>query len=153
MIHSISPCYVFIPAMSAYSFTIHHLASRLPSILHASCMGSDQDQGECCSPCARHYSCFSCSDRCEDTSPIRGGDTWYSGAIVRDAHTKVGGDRGGADGSEREREIKRVNNADTKGVTLRARVISLEVVETWLHGIVKDERKARERIERPLGLV
>ncbi|GKD58957.1 hypothetical protein Tco_1296466 [Tanacetum coccineum] len=53
----------------------------------------------------------------------------------------------------REREIERVNNVDTKGVTLRARVISLEVVETWLHGIVKDERKARERIERPLGLV
>ncbi|GKD58027.1 hypothetical protein Tco_1295536 [Tanacetum coccineum] len=26
--------------MNAYSFTIHHLASRLPSILHASCMVS-----------------------------------------------------------------------------------------------------------------
>ncbi|GKB71753.1 hypothetical protein Tco_0933165 [Tanacetum coccineum] len=33
------------------------------------------------------------------------------------------------------------------------RVRSLEVVETWLHGIVKDEREARERIERKLGLV
>ncbi|GJT65629.1 hypothetical protein Tco_1017109 [Tanacetum coccineum] len=40
MMHSISPCYVFIPAMSAYSFTMHHLTSRLPSILHASCMVS-----------------------------------------------------------------------------------------------------------------
>nr|GEV83049.1 hypothetical protein [Tanacetum cinerariifolium] len=29
--------------MSAYSFTMHHLASRLPSILHASCMGSFRD--------------------------------------------------------------------------------------------------------------
>ncbi|GJY36634.1 hypothetical protein Tco_0422012 [Tanacetum coccineum] len=33
------------------------------------------------------------------------------------------------------------------------RVRSLEVVETWLHGIVRDEREARERIERQLGLV
>ncbi|GKC43449.1 hypothetical protein Tco_1061171, partial [Tanacetum coccineum] len=33
------------------------------------------------------------------------------------------------------------------------RVRSLEVVETWLHGIVKDEREARERIECQLGLV
>ncbi|GJR18754.1 hypothetical protein Tco_0967281 [Tanacetum coccineum] len=40
MIHSISPCYISIPAMSAYSFSKHHLASRLSSILHASCMVS-----------------------------------------------------------------------------------------------------------------
>ncbi|GKC29126.1 hypothetical protein Tco_1036420 [Tanacetum coccineum] len=38
MMHSISPCHVFIPAMSAYSFTMHHLASCLPSILYASCI-------------------------------------------------------------------------------------------------------------------
>ncbi|GJS14614.1 hypothetical protein Tco_0409086 [Tanacetum coccineum] len=43
MMHSISPCHVFIPAMSAYSFTIHNLASCLPSILHASCMVSYKD--------------------------------------------------------------------------------------------------------------
>ncbi|GJY99534.1 hypothetical protein Tco_0516964 [Tanacetum coccineum] len=41
MMHSISPWHVFISAMSAYSFTMHHLASCLPSILHASCMVSD----------------------------------------------------------------------------------------------------------------
>ncbi|GKD73802.1 hypothetical protein Tco_1332084 [Tanacetum coccineum] len=35
MMHSISPCHIFIPDMSPYSFTTHHLASRLPSILHA----------------------------------------------------------------------------------------------------------------------
>nr|GEY72490.1 hypothetical protein [Tanacetum cinerariifolium] len=28
------------------------------------------------------------------------------------------------------------------------RVRSLELIETWLHGIVRDEREARERIER-----
>ncbi|GKD74513.1 hypothetical protein Tco_1332795 [Tanacetum coccineum] len=43
--------------------------------------------------------------------------------------------------------------AESEGITLRARVRSLEVVETWLHGIVKDEREARARIERQLGLV
>ncbi|GJU44885.1 hypothetical protein Tco_1202151 [Tanacetum coccineum] len=43
MMHSISPCHVFIPAMSAYSFTMHHLASCLPSILHTSCMVSYKD--------------------------------------------------------------------------------------------------------------
>ncbi|GJZ00843.1 hypothetical protein Tco_0518272 [Tanacetum coccineum] len=48
---------------------------------------------------------------------------------------------------------ERANRAETEGVTLRARVRSLEVVETWLHGIVKDKREARERIERQLGLV
>ncbi|GJV09618.1 hypothetical protein Tco_1351159 [Tanacetum coccineum] len=31
------------------------------------------------------------------------------------------------------------------------RVRSLEVVETWLHGIVKDEKEALERIKRQLG--
>ncbi|GJY96681.1 hypothetical protein Tco_0513591 [Tanacetum coccineum] len=40
MMHSISPCHVFIPAMSAYSFTMYHLASCLPPILHAFCMVS-----------------------------------------------------------------------------------------------------------------
>nr|GEU42101.1 reverse transcriptase domain-containing protein [Tanacetum cinerariifolium] len=43
MTHSISPCHVFIPAMSAYSFTIHHLASCLSFIPHASCMVSYKD--------------------------------------------------------------------------------------------------------------
>ncbi|GJZ10500.1 hypothetical protein Tco_0545259 [Tanacetum coccineum] len=43
MMHSISPCHVFITAMNAYSFTMHHLASLLPSILHASSMVSYKD--------------------------------------------------------------------------------------------------------------
>ncbi|GKE26721.1 hypothetical protein Tco_1442105 [Tanacetum coccineum] len=43
MMHSISPCHIFIPAMSAYSFTIHHLASCIPSRLHVSCMVSFKD--------------------------------------------------------------------------------------------------------------
>ncbi|GJY11173.1 hypothetical protein Tco_0379358 [Tanacetum coccineum] len=78
--------------------------------------------------------CFSCSDRCEDTGPTRGGDRRYSGAIAKDAHTEVGGDQGGAADSERER----ANRAETEGITLRARVRSLELIETWLHGIVRD---------------
>ncbi|GKE46803.1 hypothetical protein Tco_1478061 [Tanacetum coccineum] len=43
MMHSILPCHVFILAMSAYSFSIHHLASCIPSRLHASCMVSFKD--------------------------------------------------------------------------------------------------------------
>ncbi|GKA57727.1 hypothetical protein Tco_0756915 [Tanacetum coccineum] len=35
MMHSISPCHIFIPATSSYSFIMHHVASHLPSILHA----------------------------------------------------------------------------------------------------------------------
>ncbi|GJZ17453.1 hypothetical protein Tco_0553576, partial [Tanacetum coccineum] len=37
--------------------------------------------------------------------------------------------------------------------TLRARIGSLETTETRLRNTVKDERKARARIERHLGLV
>ncbi|GJU68240.1 hypothetical protein Tco_1254499 [Tanacetum coccineum] len=62
---------------------------------------------------------------------------------------KVGGDQGGVEGSKRERAYM----AKTKRITLRARVRSLEAVETWLHGIVRDEREARARIELQLGLV
>ncbi|GKB10617.1 hypothetical protein Tco_0844540 [Tanacetum coccineum] len=43
------------------------------------------------------------------------------------------------------REI--IDMAKTEGITLRARVRSLEVVETRLHGIVRDEREARARIK------
>ncbi|GKF56743.1 hypothetical protein Tco_0167083, partial [Tanacetum coccineum] len=88
-------------------------------------------------------------DRCKDTGPTRGGDRRYSGAITRDAHTEVGGDRGGAADSERERASK----AKTEGITLRSRVRSLELMETCFHGIVRDEREARERLEHQLGLI
>ncbi|GJW72166.1 hypothetical protein Tco_0129083, partial [Tanacetum coccineum] len=50
---------------------------------------------------------------------------------------------------QRERE----EVSKIKRITLRASVRSLEVVDTWLRGIVKDEREARARIERQLGLV
>ncbi|GKA26169.1 hypothetical protein Tco_0712278 [Tanacetum coccineum] len=43
MMHSISPSHIFIPATSAYLIVMHHLALRLPSILHASCMVSYKD--------------------------------------------------------------------------------------------------------------
>ncbi|GJR97579.1 hypothetical protein Tco_0269753 [Tanacetum coccineum] len=47
----------------------------------------------------------------------------------------------------------RANKAETEGITLRVRVRSLELIETWLHGIVRDEREAREKMERQLGLI
>ncbi|GJZ27581.1 hypothetical protein Tco_0571834 [Tanacetum coccineum] len=43
---------------------------------------------------------------------------------------------------------ERANKAETEGITLHARVRSLELIETWLYGIVRDEREACERIER-----
>ncbi|GJY48698.1 hypothetical protein Tco_0438654 [Tanacetum coccineum] len=36
---------------------------------------------------------------------------------------------------------------------IQKRVRSLELIETWLHGIVRDEREARGRIQRQLGLI
>ncbi|GKE79704.1 hypothetical protein Tco_1549704 [Tanacetum coccineum] len=48
---------------------------------------------------------------------------------------------------------ERASRAETEGITLRARVRSLELMETWFHGIVRDEREARERMERQLGLI
>nr|GEU39318.1 putative reverse transcriptase domain-containing protein [Tanacetum cinerariifolium] len=92
-------------------------------------------------------SCFSCNDRYEDISPTRGGDRRYSGSITRDAYTEVGGDRGGATDPER------ASRAETDGITLRARVRSLELMETWFHGIVRDEKEARERLECQLRLI
>ncbi|GJS77086.1 hypothetical protein Tco_0726967 [Tanacetum coccineum] len=47
----------------------------------------------------------------------------------------------------------RANKAETEGITLCARVRSLDLVKTWLYGIVRDEREARERIECQLGLI
>ncbi|GKE87025.1 hypothetical protein Tco_1564500 [Tanacetum coccineum] len=43
MMHSISPCRIFITAMCAYSFTMHHRTSCVPFILHASYMVSYKD--------------------------------------------------------------------------------------------------------------
>ncbi|GJZ49993.1 hypothetical protein Tco_0604183 [Tanacetum coccineum] len=48
---------------------------------------------------------------------------------------------------------ERASRAEIEGITLRARVRSLKLIETWLHGIVKDEREAHERIECQLGLI
>ncbi|GJR31494.1 hypothetical protein Tco_1107726 [Tanacetum coccineum] len=49
----------------------------------------------------------------------------------------------------RERE----NRAETEGITLRARVRSLKLIETWLYGIVRDKREAHKRMGRQLGLI
>ncbi|GKB62337.1 hypothetical protein Tco_0918523 [Tanacetum coccineum] len=56
---------------------------------------------------------------------------------------------------EEELRVQRERSevAETERITLHARVRSLKVVETWLRGIVRDEREARARIECQLGLV
>nr|GEW44831.1 hypothetical protein [Tanacetum cinerariifolium] len=53
----------------------------------------------------------------------------------------------------RHGERERASRAETEGITLRARVRSLDMMETWLHGIVRDEREARERLKCQLGLI
>ncbi|GJW64427.1 hypothetical protein Tco_0116311 [Tanacetum coccineum] len=45
------------------------------------------------------------------------------------------------------------NVAEAERITLYTRVRSLEIIETRLRNIVRDERKARARVERHLGLV
>nr|GEU82283.1 putative reverse transcriptase domain-containing protein [Tanacetum cinerariifolium] len=47
----------------------------------------------------------------------------------------------------------RSSRAETEGITLHARVRSLELMETWFHGIVREEKVARKRLERQLGLI
>nr|GEX04372.1 RNA-directed DNA polymerase, eukaryota [Tanacetum cinerariifolium] len=139
--------------MSAYSFTMHYLASCLPFILHAFCMVSYKDDlyklllvQVMAAPTIPVSAEENLRDPIDirDTGPTRGGDRRYSGAMNRDAHTEVGRDRGGAADSERER----ANRVETEGITVRARVKLLELSETWLHGLVRDEKEARERMER-----
>nr|GFB45069.1 hypothetical protein [Tanacetum cinerariifolium] len=48
---------------------------------------------------------------------------------------------------------ERASKAETEGITLRARVRSLKLMETWFHGIVRDDRDASERLEHQLGLI
>ncbi|GJU15913.1 hypothetical protein Tco_1143879 [Tanacetum coccineum] len=58
---------------------------------------------------------------------------------------------------EADRELRvqgeRADVVEAERITLRARVRSLEIIETRLHNIVRDGRKAHARIERHLGLV
>ncbi|GJR34451.1 hypothetical protein Tco_1210135 [Tanacetum coccineum] len=153
MMHSISPCHVFISVMSAYSFTMHHLASRLPSILHASCMVSYKDD---------LYKLLLVQVMAAPTIPISakenlGDPIEIRVDVVHPVPVIVVAFPAATRWEEIEEELltlrERENRAETEGITLRARVRSLEVVETWLHGIVKDEREARERIKCQLGLI
>nr|GEU73617.1 RNA-directed DNA polymerase [Tanacetum cinerariifolium] len=61
-------------------------------------------------------------------------------AVVFPAATVVVGDQGEATDFERERE--RANRTETEGITLYSRVRSLELIETCIYGIVRDEREA-----------
>ncbi|GKE79881.1 hypothetical protein Tco_1549881 [Tanacetum coccineum] len=164
--------------MCAYSFTMHHLASYLPFIMHASYMVSYKDD---------LYKLLLVQVMAAPTVPVSAkenlGDpidikvdiihpelvavvTFPAATVVRTLalHEEV-------IGGIQERLLKmpilrwedieeelltlreRANRAETKGITLRARVRSLELIETWLHGIVRDEREAREKIKHELGLI
>ncbi|GJU75826.1 hypothetical protein Tco_1272896 [Tanacetum coccineum] len=165
MMHSISPCHIFIPAMCAYSFTMHHLASCLPFILHASCMVSYKDD---------LYKLLLVQVMAAPTIPVSAEENLrdpidirvdiihpepvaaiaFPAAIVVRTLARHGEVIGGIQErllemptqmwEEIEEELltlrKRANRAEIEGITLRARVRSLELIETWLHGIVRDER-------------
>ncbi|GJS02825.1 hypothetical protein Tco_0319333 [Tanacetum coccineum] len=135
--------------MSAYSFTMHHLASCLPSILHTSCMVSYKD--DLYKLLLVHVMVaptipVSAEENLEDLIDIRM-DIIHLELIAAVAFPAVTVVRTLA------RHGERANRVEIEEITLRARVRSLELIETWLHGIVRDEREARERMERQLGLI
>ncbi|GKG12438.1 hypothetical protein Tco_0346675, partial [Tanacetum coccineum] len=78
-------------------------------------------------------------DRCDDTSPTRGGDTRYSRAFARGAHT------GGFEGLR-----DRVDVAEAENASLRAMIRTMEAVETVLRN---HKRQARIEIECQLASV
>ncbi|GKC36938.1 hypothetical protein Tco_1049322 [Tanacetum coccineum] len=151
MMHSISPCHIFIPAMCAYSLTVHHLTSCLPFILYASCMASYKDDLYkllLMQVMAVPTIPISAEENLEDPIDIRMNIihpepvavvAFPAATVVRTL--------------ARHEEVKGASRAETEGITLRARVRSLELMETWFHGIVRDEREARERLEHQLGLI
>ncbi|GJV97789.1 hypothetical protein Tco_1549366 [Tanacetum coccineum] len=133
-----SPCFmVFIPAMSAYSFTIHHLASRLPSILHASCMVSCKGD---------LYKLLLVQVMAAPTIPVSVEENLGDPILIR---------------------VNVVHPAPVAIVVFPTatvvrtlaqhreviRGIQEQFLEMPTQSIVKDEREACERIERQLGLV
>ncbi|GKB74134.1 hypothetical protein Tco_0935546 [Tanacetum coccineum] len=132
--------------MCAYSFTMHHLASRLPSILHASCMVSYKDD---------LYKLLLVQVMAAPIIPVSAKENLGDPIDIRMNFIHQEPDT--VRWEEIEEELltlrERANRAETEGITLRARVRSLELVETWLHGIVRDEREAHERMKSQLGLI
>ncbi|GKF84757.1 hypothetical protein Tco_0249655 [Tanacetum coccineum] len=131
---------------------MHHLASLLLSILHASCMENLGDPIKI---------------RVDVVHPAPITTVAFPAVTIMRTLARheevIGGiqERLVEMPTQRWEEIEeelltlreRANRAETEGITLRTRVRSLELVETWLHGIVMDEREAHERIERQLGSI
>nr|GEX42183.1 hypothetical protein [Tanacetum cinerariifolium] len=135
--------------MCAYSFTMHHVASCLPFILHASCMVSYKDD---------LYKLLLVQVMAAPTIPISADENLRDpiDSRVDIIHLEPVADRllemPTQSWEEIEEELltlrERANKAETEGITLRARVRSLELIETWLHGIVRDDWRLLELIAR-----
>nr|GEX42184.1 hypothetical protein [Tanacetum cinerariifolium] len=157
--------------MCAYSFTMHYLASCLPFILHVSCMVSYKDylyKLLLVQVMAAPTMLISADENFGDPIDIRvdiihlehvAAVAFPVETVVRTLarHEEVIGgiqdrllEMPTKSWEEIEEELltlrERANKAETEGITLHAKVRSLELIETWLHGIVRDERESRERI-------
>ncbi|GJY27310.1 hypothetical protein Tco_0402036 [Tanacetum coccineum] len=143
MMHSISPCHIFIPAMCAYSFTIHHLASCLPFILHASCMVSYKDDLYkllLVHVMAAPTVLVSAEENLGDPIDIRV-DIIHPEPVVAVAFP--------AAAVEELTALRfRVDIAEVENASLRARIKTTEKKNTH-----NRERHAREKMERQLGLI
>ncbi|GKD29908.1 hypothetical protein Tco_1240686 [Tanacetum coccineum] len=157
---------------------MHHLASCLPFILHASCMVSYKDDlykllllQVMAAPTIPFFAEENLGDsidiRMDIIHPEPVTVVAFPAATVVRTLTRHGEVIGGIQErllkmpiqrwEEIEEELltlrERASRAETEGITLRARIRSLELIETWFHGIVRDEREACERMERQLGLI
>nr|GEV20400.1 hypothetical protein [Tanacetum cinerariifolium] len=153
MMHSISPCHIFIPTMCAYSFIMHHLASCLPSILYASCMLSYKDDLYkllLVQVMAAPTIYVSDEENLGDPIDIRM-DIIHPDPVPVVAFPT-------ATVEEIKEELLTLRERAQVGLRQRGslyalEVRSLELIETWFHGIVREESEARERLERQLGLI
>ncbi|GJR69851.1 hypothetical protein Tco_0015916 [Tanacetum coccineum] len=148
MIHSISSCHVFIPAMSAYSFTMHHLASRLPSMLWLhliilSLLRRLRDPIDIrvdiihLEPVAAVA--FPVTTVVRTLAQTRGGYTGHAGAFVKSAYTK-----------DLIALRFRVDIAEAENASLRARIKTTEAIDKVTRN---HERQARIKIEQQLATV
>ncbi|GJT73654.1 hypothetical protein Tco_1032940 [Tanacetum coccineum] len=169
MMHSISPCHIFIPAMCAYSFTMHHLASCLPFILHASYMVSYKDD---------LYKLLPVHVMAAPTIPVSAeenlGDpidikmdiihlepvvvvAFPAAVVVRTQSQHVEAMRGihehllGVPIQEEQTALRfRVDIAEAENASLRARIKTTEAIENITRN---RERQARIKIEQQLVVV
>nr|GEW68706.1 hypothetical protein [Tanacetum cinerariifolium] len=163
MIHPISPCHIFIPAMCAYSFTMHHLASCLLFILHVSCVVSyknDLYKLLLVHVMAAPTILVSAEENLGDPIDIRV-DIIHPEPVAAVAFPAAGGGGGAIRGIHEQllgvpiqEELTAlrfwVEIVETENASLRARIKTTEAIEKITHN---RERQARVKIEQQLATV